>query len=47
MFKVNKRDTRTAPSHGSVLLLVKLHVSACSSVFIVNFELVVAAWANE
>ena len=47
MFKVNKRDTRTTPSHGSVLLLVKLHGSACSSVFVANFEHVVAAWANE
>ena len=41
MFKVANKDTRKTP----MALLFRRYFTPCSSVSIVNFELVIAAWA--
>ena len=46
MFKVNNKDNRTTPGVVLVsLLLTSTYFTPCSSVSIVNFELVNVGWA--
>ena len=43
MFKVNNKDTKTAPGVMSLLLVLNI-CAPCSSVSIVNFEQVDVGW---
>ena len=44
MFKVNNKDTRTTPL---TPLNFEHYSTPCSSVYIVNFEIVIAGWDSK
>ena len=53
MFKVNNKNTRTFPAEqlhllrsGVLIVILWTYLTPCSSVFIVNFEHVIASWDN-